>query len=193
MQTRQGDGFARCGFDLEIEVDRIGFDTAHRTAGAVVLAGDDAHLIAVGGGHEGDLMGPNVLIARRRHLGVGRQIDPQLEAPHEPVFLLRHFGMQDAASGRHPLHAAGLEQTAIALVVAVTHASGEHVGDGLEAAMRVLGEAADVVVRIVGQEFVEQQKGIEFRQGLAADDAEQPHAGTVGSGLALYDARHRAV
>ena len=32
-----------------------------------------------------------VLVARLDHLPFGRQVDPQLEAPHETVLLLRHF------------------------------------------------------------------------------------------------------
>ncbi len=63
--------------------------------------------------------------------------------------------------GGHPLHAAGAEQARVALIVAVPHAAREHVGDGLEAAMRMVREAREVVVGIVGAELVEQQERIE--------------------------------
>ena len=76
--------------------------------------------------------------------------------------------MNDAAARRHPLHAAGAEQARVALVVAVAHAAGEHVGDGLEAAMRVIRKARDVVVGIVGAELVEQQERIERVEDAAS-------------------------
>ena len=56
----------------------------------------------------------------------------------------------------------GVEQAVVALVVAVAHAPGEHVGHGLEAAMRMIGEAGDVVVGVVGAELVEHQERIEM-------------------------------
>ena len=62
------------------------------------------------------------LVARRSHLVGGRQVDPELEAPHQAVFLFRHFGMDDAAAGGHPLHAARPEQALMAFVVAMAHA-----------------------------------------------------------------------
>ena len=63
--------------------------------------------------------------------------------------------MDHAAPGGHPLHAAGAEIADIAEMVAVLHAAIEHVGDGLEAAVRVGRKAGDVVARIVGAELVE--------------------------------------
>jgi hypothetical protein len=69
--------------------------------------------------------------------------------------------VDDAAAGGHPLHAAVFQQAFVAGAVAVAHAAGEHVGDGLEAAVRVVGEAADVVAGLVGAEGVEHQEGVE--------------------------------
>src|SRR3546814_10871188 len=60
------------------------------------------------------------------------------------------------------------------------HVPGQHVGDRLEAAMRMLGETGDVVVGTVGAELVQQQEWIEHVQPGLADDAFQLHAGTVG-------------
>src|SRR5690606_37565625 len=72
------------------------------------------------------------------------------------------------------------------VVVAVAHASVEHVGDRLEAAVRVVGEAGQVVLGAVGAELVEQQEGIEVGQARAADDAGQLHPGAVGCGHAAH-------
>src|SRR5439155_23719990 len=82
------------------------------------------------------------------------------------------------------------EQAAVALVVAVAHAAGEHVGHRLEAAMGVLGKAGEVVGRIVGAEFIEQQERVELRQVRAADHAVQLDAGAVACRHAANDARY---
>src|ERR1700674_2675171 len=87
--------------------------------------------------------------------------------------------MNDAARGRHPLHVAGLEIAAVAEVILVPHVSVEHVGDGLEAAMRVRREAGDVVLRIVRIELIEHQERIEPKVGLAAEAAAQLDARAV--------------
>ena len=69
--------------------------------------------------------------------------------------------------------------------VAVAHATGEHVGHGLEAAMRMVWKAGDVVVRIVAAECVEHQEGVEPVLQLAGKYAGQLHAGAVRGGDAL--------
>ena len=69
--------------------------------------------------------------------------------------------MDHAAPGGHPLHAAVAEQALVARAVAVAHAAGKHVGDGLEAAMRMVRKAGDVVVRVVAAERVQHQERIE--------------------------------
>ena len=71
--------------------------------------------------------------------------------------------MEDAAAGRHPLHVAGAEAAAIAEAVAVFDRAGQHVGDRLDAAMRMPREPGEIFVRMVVAEVVEQQKRIEFR------------------------------
>src|SRR6185503_13586818 len=79
--------------------------------------------------------------------------------------------MDDAAPGRHPLHAAGPEQADVALVVAVPHAASEHVCDRFEAAMRMIRKAADVIRRLVRAELIEQQERIELGKARSSDDA----------------------
>ena len=88
--------------------------------------------------------------------------------------------MHQAAAGRHPLHAAGHEQALVAVVVLVAHAPVEHVGDGLEAAMRMVGEAGEVVLGAVGAELVQHQERIEHVQLRRADHARQLDAGAIG-------------
>ena len=69
--------------------------------------------------------------------------------------------MNHAAAGRHPLRAAVAEQAFVAGAVAVAHIAGEHIGDGFEAAMRMVGKAGDVVVRIVAAKGIEHQERVE--------------------------------
>ncbi len=69
-----------------------------------------------------------------------RPANRALRARDATVSRLGHLGVDDAAAGRHPLHAARLEQVAVADAVAVLHEAPEHDGDRLEAAVRVVGE-----------------------------------------------------
>src|SRR3546814_3329131 len=86
------------------------------------------------------------------------------------------------SSDLNPLHAAGDQQALVAVVVLVAHSAVEHVGHGLEAAVRMAGETGDVVLGLVGAELVEQQERIELRQRLAADDAGELDPGAVRRG-----------
>jgi hypothetical protein len=101
-----------------------------------------------------------------------------------PSFLLRHLRVDHAAAGGHPLHAAVLQQALVAGAVAVAHAAGDHVGDGLEAAVRMVGKAGEVVVGLVAAERVEHQERIEAALQRVVEHARQFHAGAVGSGAA---------
>jgi hypothetical protein len=79
--------------------------------------------------------------------------------------------VDDAARRLHPLHAAGLEVAAVAHAVAVLHVAVEHVGDGLEAAVRMLGKAGNVFVRVFAAEVVEHEERVEVLQRRRADAA----------------------
>ena len=124
-----------------------------------------------------NLDGWNVLVARRHHLQPRRQVRPQLEAVHAAALVaLRHFLVQDAAAGGHPLHVARPHAAAIAQAVAMLHGPGQHVGDGLDAAVRMPGETGHIVVRPLVAEIVEQEKRIEFARIAEAERTAQLHA-----------------
>ncbi len=74
----------------------------------------------------------------------------------------------------------------MAEVILVAHVAVDHVGDGLEPAVRVRREAGDVVLRVVGAELVEQQKGIEPQCRGRAERTAQAHAGAI-RGLGAED------
>ena len=74
----------------------------------------------------------------------------------------RHLLMHDAAARGHPLHVAGAEHALVAEAVAVIDLAGQDIGDRLDAAMRMPGEAGLVLVGIVVAEIVQQQERIEL-------------------------------
>src|SRR5512141_2948178 len=69
--------------------------------------------------------------------------------------------MQNATPGAHPLHVAGTDHALVAKAVAVGCGAFEHVGDGLDATMRMHGETTDgSLERIVEGKVVKEQEGI---------------------------------
>ncbi|EWS60259.1 hypothetical protein Y695_04582 [Hydrogenophaga sp. T4] len=91
--------------------------------------------------------------------------------------------MDHAFAGRHPLHAAVLQQAFVTRAIAVQHAARDHVGDGLEAAVRVVGETGDVVVGVVAAEGIEHQERVEPALQVLREHAGEFHARAVGRGL----------
>ncbi len=188
MPPGQGKVPARSRVQRDIEVQRVGRGLRDRSAGFADRTGDDLHAYPRRRLHYRDPLGREFLVLRLRHLVLRRQVHPQLETAHPAFVLLRHFRMHQAAASGHPLHAAGRQQAFVAVVVAMAHAAVEHVGDGLEAAVRVLREAGEIVLGAVGAELVQQQERVEVGQCRPADDACQAHAGTIGRGLAAQRA-----
>ena len=110
-----------------------------------------------------DVAGGDVLVARRGHLQRRGQVRPQLEAVHPPLRIpLRHLLVDDAAARGHPLHVAGAQRAGVAEAVAVRDFAGEHVGDRLDAAMRMPRKSVEEIRRTIVPEIVEQQERIEL-------------------------------
>src|SRR5262249_20977571 len=80
------------------------------------------------------------------------------------------------------------EIAAIAEAVAMVDAAGQHVGDGLDSAMRMPRKTGAILLRPVVAEIVEQQERIEFRGVAEAESAAQMHAGALESGLGRCNA-----
>ena len=78
-------------------------------------------------------------------LSLGRQVDPDLEQLERVRAVLveqrEHLGVDDAAAGGQPLGVATAEARRGAERVGVVDEAAAHVGDGLEAAVGVAGEA----------------------------------------------------
>ena len=98
--------------------------------------------------------------------------------------------MDHATTGRHPLHATAFQQAFVPRAVTVQHAAGQHVGDGLEATMRMVGKAGNVVIRLVAAKGIKHQEGIEPALQILREHAGQPYASAIGSGYARDQAIH---
>ena len=175
---------AGAGLEVHVQIEHGRGLALHGTGHAMAAAGDHANdgAVALPLRH---FVGRDVAVPGLAHLVARRQVEPELEALHRAVFLFGHFAVDDAAAGGHPLHAAGHQQADVADAVAVAHAALQHVGDGLEAAVRVAGKAADVVAGVVGAKGVEHQERVEPALQVLRQHARQAHAGAVAGGLAL--------
>src|SRR5262249_31642690 len=105
---------------------------------------------------------------------------------------LRHLRVENSAPGRHPLHVASAELAPVSQTVAVIDASRQHIGDRLDAAVRMPGKSRAIVFRTIVAEVVEQEEWIEFACIPEAEGATQLHARAFNRGLGLDDALHRS-
>ena len=103
-----------------------------------------------------------------------------------------HLLVEDAAAGGHPLDVAGGHLALVAEAVAVLDFAGQDVGDGLDAAMRVPGEAGEVVGGILVAEVVEQEEGIELLGFAEAEGALELDACAFEGGLGFKNLFYRA-
>ncbi len=132
--------------------------------------------------------GRNVLVARVGHFEACRQVRPQLEAVHAAVLVAPgHLLVKNAAAGSHPLYVAGSHAALVAERVAVGDFTGEDIGNRLNAAMRVPGEAGQVVGGILVAKVVEKQEGVELLGLAEAEGALELDAGPLDGGLGLVD------
>src|SRR5262249_31156402 len=91
---------------------------------------------------------------------------------------------------RHPLDVAGPELSRVPEAVAVEDGAGQHVCDGLDAAVRVPGEAGDVVGRALVAEIVEEQERVGLRRFAEAECTPELHARPLEGGNGLDDSLH---
>jgi signal transduction histidine kinase/CheY-like chemotaxis protein len=148
-------GQVQLGAGLQGHVQQA--DGRVRDAGAGVpgqVARDDPdQRAAVGRGQQRHLLGPDVLVARGRHLEAPGQVDPQLEAVEQPAAHHQLLGglldVQDPAARGHPLGVAVGDQAAAAVGVLVAEHAVDDVRDGLEPAVRVPRRALGLTRRVL--------------------------------------------
>src|SRR4029077_16681130 len=130
----------------DIDVHRIGGDAVNGTALAPETAADQTDVRGVVVGDLRNVPLFYFLIAGRGHFLRGGKIGPQLKAVHAAgVIALGHFLVDDAAARGHPLVVTGGDGAAIADAIAVLDGSGENIGNGLDAPVRVPREASEIV------------------------------------------------
>ena len=173
----------------DVKVLRISGDAVHRPGFAPERPHDHLHDGAIVIHDFRNVVGFDVLVARRGHLESFGQVGPKLEAMHLALGVaLRHFLMQDARPCGHPLHIAAFQRAAIAKTVAVINRAREDIGDGFNAAMRMPRKTRHVITRGLPAEIVEQQEGVELGWIAKAEGAVQMHACAfdmrLGGGLA---------
>src|ERR1700730_14651204 len=96
---------------------------------------------------------------------------------HSPLRVsLRHFLVKNSAPGCHPLDVAGAELAPVSQAVAVIHASREHIGNCLDAAVRVPWKSRAVVVWTFIAEIIEQEEWVELARITEAEGTAQFHA-----------------
>jgi hypothetical protein len=119
----------------------------------------------------GNLGGPDVLVARSRHLQRRGQIGPKLEAMHAAqAVTLRHLLVKDAAARCHPLHITSCQTAAVSQAVAMVDRASQYIGDGFDAAVGVPRETFKIVAGLFVAKIIEQEKGIELAGGLCPAD-----------------------
>src|SRR5205823_4105086 len=110
------------------------------------IAGDDrvkhtiAHVLAVAAPTA--LFPARLSPARPRH-------DPQLEQVHRLLLRPVELLVDDALARRHHLHFAGVDEPAVAKIIAVADGAVEHVGHDLHVAVRVGGKATAALDHVV--------------------------------------------
>jgi len=143
------------------------------------LARDHAHDgVGVVGGEHLESLRRDVLVPRWVPLIRRRQVHPELDAVEQAAgrheVLGRHLRVHDAGARRHPLRRAIGDDAAAAVRVAVADLAVEHVRDGLEPAMRVVGRALGLARRVLdGAHVVEEQERVgqpEVEGGRRATD-----------------------
>src|SRR5882762_616018 len=72
------------------------------------------------------------------------------------------------------------------------HFASEHIGDGLDPAVRMPGKARQIVIRNVVAKVVQQEKGVELRSVPEPESTAQVHARAFESRLRLNQALNRS-
>ena len=122
-----------------------------------------------------------------------REIRPELKPVHPArQITLRHFLVDDAASGGHPLDIAGADCAAVTNTIAMFNCTCEDLGDRFDPAVRVPGESGKVIRRNIIPEIIEEKERIEVRCCTEAESAAKMDAGALEGRPGLDNAFNRS-
>src|SRR6185295_7075815 len=105
---------------------------------------------------------------------------------------LWHLLMNDPAADGHPLHITGTDDAVVAHAVAMLHGSRQHIGDGLDAPMRVPRKSCQIVFRNIVAKVVEQKEGIKVPGIAKTECPPQMHPGTFERRFRLAQSLNRS-
>ena len=96
---------------------------------------------------------------------------------------LRHFLMNDAAAGGHPLNISRSDGAFVAHAVTVLDGSCENVSDGFNSTMRMPRKSGQIVCGNVVAEIIEKEEGIEVGGVVKTERAAKVNSGAFDGGL----------
>ncbi len=135
--------------------------------------------------HLGDVGGVDAAVARVDHFLAGGQVGPQLKTHQRALrAAFGHFLVDDAAAGRHPLHIAGVDHARIPHRIAMLHVSIQQVGDRLNAAVRVPGEASLELGGVIPAEIIEKEERVKCAALAGGKATAQVNSGAFQCGPA---------
>ena len=91
------------------------------------------------------------------------------------VIPLRHFLVDDAAAGGHPLHITCTDHAGVAQAVAMLHFARQHIGDGFNPAVGMPGKARGVIRRVIPAKIIQQQEWVKEVRVAKSKSAPQMH------------------
>src|SRR5215467_14485875 len=186
-----GERFAAAWRHRNVKIARLGRDAVHGAAFAAKLPANNPHAGPVVIADLGNLRCRNILVSGRRHFEPRWQVCPQLEAVHPAARIsLRHFLVEYAASGRHPLYVSGPKGPLVAQAVAVIHSAGQHIRDGLDAPMGVPGKSGAVVLGTIVAEVIQQEEWVEIARIAESKGSVEFHPRSLNGGRGFYDPLH---
>src|SRR5215471_9071120 len=106
------------------------------------------------------------------------------------MIALRHFLMDNAAAGSHPLHVARRDGAPIPHAVAMLHRPRENVRNRLDPTMGMPWETGEILLRNVVAEVVEEQERIEIGRVAETERPAQMYTRAFDRGLGFDHALH---
>src|ERR1051325_10642481 len=169
--------------ERHINISWLSDDPRDWSGCAVHAPGDDTNSGTAIAFDDRNLVRVNVLITRRAHLLLRRQVHPELKTRHAFGPYLRHFFMQDPAPGAHPLQITRTDFAGIPYRISMPDGTREQISHRFDAAMRMERKTGLVIRRVRRLEMIEKQKWIEIIQRMSADTPLQSNAGALDDTL----------
>ncbi len=94
--------------------------------------------------------------------------------------------MDDPTASGHPLDVAGVDNSFVSQTVPMFDRALQQIGDGFNSAVRMPGEAFDVLTGFGAVKIIEKEKGVEVRLLVKAKCSFEVYAGPLECGYAFH-------